>query len=274
MSWKSPRLKWHMLRRKRDDPPFLRANLIAGLDAGAALEVDLVATADGHFACLHDLTLDAEITGTGPVAAATRADLMRLRQRGSGTVILDHPPLFLDEVVADVSRYRRPGGGLVQLDMKDPPERLDDAAVARLGAVLGADAHHFIAGSTDAHFLHRLRTTEPALARGFDPLALYAVGSAMPADAAGFTELADAMMRIAPDVSIYYLEADLVLAGLRTGVDLVARARSAGTEVDAWTIDTNRPSARDVLRTLIGLGVDQITTNEPDVLGPIIEEIA
>ncbi len=62
-----PRLKWHMLRRRRGDPPFFRRNLVAGLEAGAALEVDLVVTADGHFLCLHDLTLDAETTGTGPL---------------------------------------------------------------------------------------------------------------------------------------------------------------------------------------------------------------
>ena len=53
-----------------------------------------------------------------------------------------------------------------------------------------------------------------------------------------------------------------------------SRARSGGAEVDAWTVDTTRPAVRDILRTLLDLGVDQITTNEPDVLCPIIEEIA
>jgi hypothetical protein len=35
------RLKWHKLRRHPDDPPFGRANLRAGLAAGASLEIDL-----------------------------------------------------------------------------------------------------------------------------------------------------------------------------------------------------------------------------------------
>ena len=109
----------------------------------------------------------------------TRADLMRLRQRGPDGAVLDDPPLFLDEVVAAVARHRRPDGGLVQLDMKDPPERLDDAAVARLREVLGAHARHFIAGSTDAGFLDRLRAAMPELTRGFDPLALYGFGAAI-----------------------------------------------------------------------------------------------
>jgi glycerophosphoryl diester phosphodiesterase len=273
MSGKRPRLKWHMLRRKRDDPPFLRSNLVAGLEAGAALEVDLVLTADGHFVCLHDLTLDAETTGTGPVASITRADLMRLRQRGAGGAVLEDPPPLLDEMVATVAARRRPDGGLTQLDMKDPPERLDDDAVARLRGFLGPHAHHFIAGSTDAHFLDRLRDTLPELTRGFDPLALYGFGTAIPSDAAAFIRLADDMVRLAPHAAIYYLEADLVLAGLTVGVDLVARAHKTGAEVDAWTVDTTRPAVRDILRTLLDLGADQITTNEPDMLRIIIEEI-
>jgi glycerophosphoryl diester phosphodiesterase len=274
MSRKAPRLKWHMVRRRRDDPAFLRRNLVAGLDSGAALEVDLVLTADGHFVCLHDLTLDAETTGAGPVAAAIRADLIRLRQRGPDGAVLDDPPLFLDEVVATIARHGHPDGGLVQLDMKDPPERLDDAAIARLRDVLGSDAGRFIAGSTDGHFLDRLRVALPGLTRGFDPLALYGFGAAIPGDRVGFETIADEMVRLAPDAAIFYLEADLILAGLASGVDLVARAHRTGAEVDAWTIDTTRPAVRNVLRTLLGLGVDQITTNEPDRLGPLIEDIA
>jgi glycerophosphoryl diester phosphodiesterase len=247
---------------------------MAGLEAGAALEVDLVLTADGHFVCLHDLTLDAETTGAGPVASVTRADLMRLRQRGPDGAILDGPPLFLDDVVAAVAGHRRRDGGLMQLDIKDRPERLDGAAVARLRETLGDHARHFIAGSTDADFLDRLRPAIPDLVRGFDPLVLYGFGAAIPADAAGFSSLADEMIRLAPDATIYYLEADLILAGLAADVDLVARAHQTGAEVDAWTIDTTRPAVRDVLRILLGLRVDQITTNEPDVLGPPIEDIA
>ena len=70
-----PRLKWHQLRRRRSDPVFLRANLDAALATRAACEVDLVLTLDGHFVCLHDLTLDDETTGSGPVATAGRVRL-------------------------------------------------------------------------------------------------------------------------------------------------------------------------------------------------------
>ena len=82
------------------------------------------------------------------------------------------------------------------------------------------------------------------------------------------------MVRLAPDAAIFYLEADLILAGLGPASISLRRAHETGAEVDAWTIDTTRPAVRDVLRTLLDLGVDQITTNEPDRLGPLIEDIA
>jgi hypothetical protein len=40
-------LKWHQLRRRREDPGFSRANLAAGLAAGAVVEVaDQITTDD------------------------------------------------------------------------------------------------------------------------------------------------------------------------------------------------------------------------------------
>src|SRR5690606_15136698 len=74
-------LEWHRLRRRREDPVFARANLKPGLAAGAALEVDLVATADGDLVCLHELPLDEETTGHGPVAVQPSAAVLALRQR-------------------------------------------------------------------------------------------------------------------------------------------------------------------------------------------------
>ena len=81
-----PRLKWHKLRQRRDDTPFLRANLAAGLAGGAAMEVDLSATADGDFVCVHDTTLDRETTGTGLVGDWTRQALAKLPPSSSRPV--------------------------------------------------------------------------------------------------------------------------------------------------------------------------------------------
>ncbi|MEJ1158445.1 glycerophosphodiester phosphodiesterase [Prosthecomicrobium sp. N25] len=265
-----PRLKWHMLRRRKTEPAHQRDSLRAALEAGAACEVDVVLTRDGHALCLHDRTLDRETSGTGPVAAAARADIERLRQRGPDGRLLDSPPLFLDEVVAAVAAHGRPDGGLVQLDVKEPAFRLDAAARRAIGAVLGDLAPRFVAGGAEWEAIEDLAEAAPGLRKGFDPLAFYT--RRLPADPAWFEALGTFTLRTAPDAAIFYLEARLVLAGLDAGVNLVDRVGRAGAEVDAWTVDADRPDLLAVLRRLIGAGCRQITTNDPLALAPLIEE--
>lgn len=267
-----PRLKWHQLRRRRSDPVFLRANLDAALASRAACEVDLVLTGDGHFVCLHDLTLDAETTGSGPVAAASRAEIECLRQRGPDGAVLAEPPLFLDEVVVAVRRHGLPPAGLVQLDIKEPDERLTPACLAGLREALGGDAPAFIAGGYDWAAVCRLAAAAPGLRRGFDPGEMHEAETAK--TAVGFRLLAEKMLGAAPDAAIYYIEADLILAGLGVGVNLVELTRCNGAEIDAWTVDADRPGLRGILERLLAAGCHQITTNDPDELGPMVREIA
>lgn len=267
-----PRLKWHMLRRRKSDPAHLRANLEAALRAGAACEVDIVFTADGHAVCLHDLALDRETTGSGPVAAQTRAAIERLRQRGADGAPLDSPPLFLDEVVDSVRRIVVAAPALVQLDVKPPASDLTPAALAGIAVTLGAEADAFVAGGYDWSVIEAIRRAVPGLHAGFDPLAFYPRSFAL--DAAQFQALGARARRTAPDASIYYLEATLVLAALDKGVDLVAAVSGGGARVDAWTIDADRPDLPNVLRRLVEVGCGQITSNDPDALGPILEEMA
>ncbi len=268
---RGPRLKWHKLRRRRADPPFLRANLAAGLAGGAALEVDLVVTADGDFVCLHDLDLGHETTGAGPVAAASRAELMRLSMLGADGRPTGEPPLFLDEIVAAASRHQNVPAGSVQLDIKEPASRFETALIQRLIAILGSSAPAFIASSTDWRLVEHLRSAAPGLRRGFDPLDLY--GERLPADAGDFVSLAETTLRLGPDVGIYYLEADLLLAGLEYGVNIAKIVSRDGAEVDAWTVDADRPELRELLRRLVEAGCRQITTNDPDALAPVLQEI-
>jgi glycerophosphoryl diester phosphodiesterase len=265
-----PRLKWHMLRRRATDPAHLRENLEPGLEAGAALEVDLVATSDGAFVCLHDLTLDRETTGTGPVAAKTAAELRALRQRGNDGAPLESPPLFFEEVVAAVRRGK-PHDRQVQLDFKVPASGFDAAMLAGLRRTLGDAAPAFIVGTPDAEVYARVREGAPEIAVGFDPLALHETNP--PRTKVGFVALADETLRLGPGARIYYLNANLFLAGLAAGVDLLARVTQDGAEVDAWTVDATRPNIRAQLRALVEAGVHQITTNDAEALLPLIREV-
>jgi glycerophosphoryl diester phosphodiesterase len=266
-----PRLKWHKLRRRRTDPAFSRANLEAGLAARAPIEVDLVATADGHFVCLHDLTLDRETTGTGPVAAATRAAVERLRQRANDGTPLATAPLFLHELVDAARRHASPPTGLIQLDLKEPAADITPARLDRLAATLGELAPAFIAGGAEWAAVERLAAAAPGIHKGFDPLDFHE--SSPPRDRAGFEALAALTVRTAPRVSIYYLEADLVLAGLDHGVDMVGLVTGEGAEVDAWTVDPDRPEIGRVLRRLVQAGCHQITTNDPEALDALLTEL-
>lgn len=266
------RLKWHKLRYRADDPPFQRHNLVAALAAGVPCEVDLRFTADHHALCIHDAVLDHETTLAGPVAAALRADIEAGRQRANRGHPLDTSPLFLDEVVAAVRQHSSVGPGLVQLDVKTPVADLHPEALARFGALLGPDAPAFIASGYQWDLIERLTAAAPGLRAGFDPLALYRQPQSMPAGQ--LRALAERTRSEAPDAEIYYLEANLVLAGLDRGVDLVelVAADRPGVLVDAWTVDPTRPRLAALLARLVGAGVGQITTNDPATLAPLVAE--
>lgn len=267
----APRLKWHMLRRKSSDPAFLRENLRAALLAGAACEVDIVLTKDGEAFCLHDLSLDRETTGTGLASAATRAQVERLRQRGPDGRVLESPPLFLDEIAAIVREMGARAPGLVQLDIKAPPEEIDADALRRIGSVLGDRAPAFVAGGYDWTAIQRLADAAPGLRRGFDPLAFYPRDCSLDADA--FRRLGEKTFATAPEADIFYLEARLVLAGLDRGANLIEMVTGRGAMVDCWTLDAARPRLRDDVTRLLQAGCTQITTNDPDALSAVIKEL-
>ncbi|NJN51870.1 MAG: hypothetical protein HC809_08965 [Gammaproteobacteria bacterium] len=265
-------MKWHMLRQRKSDAAFQRANLAAALRAGVACEVDIVFTADDHPVCLHDRTLDRETTGTGRVSDATRATVEGLRQRGQSGEVLADAPLFLDEVVAAVVQTGSRAPAQVQLDIKTRARDLTAASVVRIGALLGGYSDGFIASAYEWDVVERMSRAVPGLHAGFDPLAFYPRSFELDAD--GFRTVAARTLATAPSTAIYYLEAKLILAAAARGVDLIAEIKRAGAKVDAWTIDVDHPARDGVLRHLIRAQCDQITSNDAELLTPIITAIA
>ena len=71
----------------------------------------------------------------------------------------------------------------------------------------------------------------------------------------------------APDARVIYLDAGLVLGALERGFDLVAAFQAAGRHVDVYTIRAADAPGLAVARRLLALGVDQITTDDPEGLG-------
>ena len=259
-----------MLRRRKSDPPFLRTNLVAALRCGAACEVDIRFTRDGHAVCLHDSILDRETTGTGRVDATPRATVERLRQRGADGAPLDSAPLFLDEIVHAVDSIGVAGPALVQLDVKARTDALTPPVLERIGRSIGAHADAFIASAYDWATICALTGAVPGLHAGFDPLAFYPRDFGL--DAHGFRAVAARTRDVAPTATFYYLEANLVLAALDAGVDLVADVGGDGARVDAWTVDADRASLDIVLRRLIDARCHQITSNDPELLAERIRQ--
>jgi glycerophosphoryl diester phosphodiesterase len=258
-------LKWHMLRRLPGDPAHSRSNLRIGLERGARLEVDLQFCADGEGVCLHDETLDAETTGSGPAHALTAEAFAALRQRGARGEILREAPLRLAEVVESARRAPALDRGAIQLDLK--VDSLGERAPRRFAELMHGVAERFTLSGEDWPLVERLAEAAPGVRLGFEPLRLYQDDP--PRDAAGFRCLAARMLAAAPGSEILYLHAGLALGALARGEDLVGRLVDAGKQVDCWTIDPHRTRVADTLRRLAEAGCHQITTNGPEALEAI-----
>jgi glycerophosphoryl diester phosphodiesterase len=141
-----------------------------------------------------------------------------------------------------------------------------------MSRAVGDAASRFVAGACDWRTPTRLAEAIKGVHKGFDPLDFYP--RSLPQGTEAFRALGLRMMESAPDAEIYYLEAKLVRAGLAAGVNLIDTARRDGAEVDVWTIDADRPALREELAELMRAGCTQVTSNDPDVLKPIVEEIA
>lgn len=257
------RLKWHRLRRQRDDVAFTPRRLIEGLALGASMEVDLRAHADHGFVCLHDDRLDHETTGTGPVASASAEFLRSLAmRREDGRATAD--PLILLEDLAELARGNAASGALIQLDLKEEATGFNSAAAEGFRRTVASIAQSCILSGGDWNAVSRLAEGVPGLRLGFDPCTDDTLGQlTSEADCAHF--VGDALAT-APEADMIYLEYEIVLAATRLGVDLVAAFHASGKTVDAWTLNTDAPRAAEQLSALVALQVDQITTDEPQAL--------
>jgi glycerophosphoryl diester phosphodiesterase len=76
---------------------------------------------------------------------------------------------------------------------------------------------------------------------------------------------AEALWQQAPSDAIWHIPAITLDHGIKDGFDWIADLHRRGAEVDAWTLDTDRPEHIAIARRLIAAGFDRITTN--DTLG-------
>lgn len=263
-------LKWHRARRRGDDPAFTGRRILEGMAMGASVEVDLVVHGDAGFAVLHDLTLERETTGRGPVREASAATLRALRLRDNDGRPLPDRVMLLEDLAALIARDGAHPDSLLQLDYKEEDTDLTPSAVATFGRALAPVAGHVILSSGDATAVSRLAAGVHGLRIGYDPCHMGAIERlAASRDYPGFVAGA---LSDAPAAELIYLDHALVLAAAEDGFDLVAAFQAKGRRVDAYTIGRADAGGLAAARRLLALGVDQITTDDPEGLAAALAQ--
>jgi glycerophosphoryl diester phosphodiesterase len=221
-----------------------RGALALGVDA---VELDVHPTADGAMVVLHDPALDRTTTGSGPVAAATAADLARLRLRAPDGTATDEPVPALAQA----------------LDLLA-------AAAAEILLEIKADARGVRYPGVEARVLALVRARGllgRTVIQAFQPETLEAVRRLEPAARTmllvgrGQTQRERAWPAEAVARARAIGATDLGLNHRLLDADVVAAARAAGLRLSAWTVNEEAD-----MRRVIALGVAVVMTDRPDAL--------
>jgi len=283
-------------------PPNSICGLQACLEAGArAIEMDISPLADGDFLLLHGPLLDKSTNSSGPVNERTADGIRDLRLTRQG-IVTDEPVGLLNQALELVGQHPHPVE--LQLDLK-PHAPLNDAILSRLVKSLQPVKDRVRVTSMADWALRRLHTLDPDLALGFDPLLYLDVGP--PANSPEYKNRdparppfrlgvfgywddhplssrrwaptadylaarAEALWAQVPPGAIWYIRAALLARTLDDGFDWFADLHDRGAEVDAWTIDPDRPEHVALARRLVDAGVDRITSNDAPSLAEALGE--
>jgi glycerophosphoryl diester phosphodiesterase len=254
-------LKWHRGRQRPSDPAFHMAALARGLAAGASVEIDLQPLSDGGFAVIHDPDLDRETTGSGPVRAIDSAGFQALCRRDNANAPLTEPALTLVGLAARIGPSAAPEA-ILQLDLQCRDHDLTSAHVAGFGPSLGALAAKAILSGEDAVAVGRLAAATPGLRVGYDPCAEH--GQIAHARAGNWPLFVEEALYAMPQASTIYLALELPILADEHGFDLIGAFHRQGRIVDCFTLAGDEPDALTALRHLARLGIDQVTTDDPE----------
>ncbi len=252
-------LKWHRTRLSAQHGSFVPETIMAGLRAGAALEVDLRPLADGQFALLHDDLLDRETTGEGPVREITTAELRRLSMRAPDGTPEPRTPLTFDDLSMLIARMAT-GDALVHLDVKASADALTDEHITRFRRLAKPIEHRLEVGGRDWASVSRLTDGTGRMARGFDPT--YEILNHPELDKRAFARLLSELREATKGADTYYLHHATIAMWLAAGINPVAVLKKNGAKAEAWTIDLGLPNVRDLVVLLARAGVDRLITDD------------
>lgn len=265
------RLKWHKLRTRLAEAPFKPSNLALGWQLGASLEVDILVTADGRFAVLHDPTLGPSTTGRGRVPRMPMASMRELFHRdASGGPDPDAPVLSLAELVAPLRKLPRAPSANLQLDLKLlQGHALPDSAIADTAAAVAGLEDAIVVGSYHLDEARRLVAAIPGARLGYDPMLAVSRQPGLRCP----ERLLRHIERRSSGMSLAYLRFDAIVAAENQGFPLVARLLALGIETDAWTVNPGTDISDAILRTLVEAKVRQLTTDAPSEIFRLIRSL-
>lgn len=268
-------------------PPSSLSAIKDCLDAGArVIEIDILPMLDGSFVLLHDPDLAVNTNGKGNAITTSRPDLLSLRYKVDGQVS-DEKVSFLDQAVALVTANQ--GVEKLQLDLK-PQTALTPALIRSLLEVIQPVFDRVQVTSVADWVIRALRRSSPDLQLGFDPLLYLDEVSGEPrhsnvppfrVGAYGllddhplsayiwgekkdyFAARAESLLSQAVPGCEWFIRHETLLQAHASGFNWVDFLHRSGCSVDAWTVD---PPAYAVASELVFLGVDEITSNAPEIL--------
>lgn len=257
-------LKWHRGRRAGADFEFDPRRILEGMRLGASVEVDLRAHAGGGFAVLHDVGLERATTGAGHVADTPAGALRALTLRDNAGRDTGVQVALLGDLCRDLALGPIGDGALLQLDLKETSATLTDADIAAFARDVVPVQRHMILSGGDAAAVGRLAEALPQMQLGHDPCHNgMREALAVSGDDAGFVARA---MAEAGRARMIYLDIRLILDALARGFDMIGAFHAEGCRTDAYTVQQTGPEAVALCQRLMRLGVDQITTDDPEGL--------
>jgi glycerophosphoryl diester phosphodiesterase len=226
------------------------ANTMAAFEKASELgadgiELDVLLSADGIPVVIHDDTVDATTDGSGPVAEMA---LAQLKQLDAGS---HFDPAFAGERIPTLEEVLQAFGSRLLLNIELKDFGLSDKSLER--ATIG--------------LVEQRNLSDRVFLSSFNPFSLRRAKRIAPHIAVG--------LLYSPDLPLPLRRAWLAFlfphearhpAHTMVNAEYMAWARRRGYRVNTWSV--NDP---DEMRRLVGLGVNGIITDVPDVLRSILE---
>jgi len=277
----------HAANCGHNEPPGSLSALERCLASGAAVvEIDLIPTADGHFALLHDPNLEEDTTGTGKAPQMKRAQIESLTYKVNGKTTPEKIG-FLEGAVALLKDH--PDTKRLQLDLK-PFTPLTQGVLRQFTTLINPVRDRIQVTSPADWAVRSLSRFAPDLSLGFDPLLYFDLvdDEPRPEDVPPFrigayglrddhplasfewgplgdyfSARAGALFVQAPKGCEWYIRAEILKMGLDAGFDWIDFLHQRGSTVDAWTIDVTQPAQIELAKFLVDRNVDELTTDRP-----------